>query len=237
MKGKVCVIAGASGTLGAAAAEAFAQAGCSLHLGWHRGRERCEALAAALGARAVRLSSDEDCLAALTACLGQGGRLDVLVNCAGLNIEGPAAGLSGEDFRRVLAVNLGFAFDLTQAALRWMLPQGGGRVVHLSSAAARLGGRGQINYAASKAGLERLVKGFALEVGRKGVAVNAVAPGLIESPMAARVAGRHEDEIKSRVAAGRLGRPEEVAAAALFLAGPGASYINGAVLAVDGGLW
>jgi 3-oxoacyl-[acyl-carrier protein] reductase len=181
--------------------------------------------------------SDQDLYEAFQTIHQTDGRLDVLVNASGLNIEGPAAGLDFDDWRRVFEVNLDFAFRLTQAAVRFMLPQGGGRIIHISSAAAHFGGRGQLNYAASKAALERMVQVFAREVGRKGVTVNAVSPGVILSPMTARVVSHHKDKILERVSMGRLGKPEEVAAVVAFLAGDGASYINGAVIAVDGGLW
>ncbi|MDR3213477.1 MAG: SDR family oxidoreductase, partial [Azoarcus sp.] len=110
------------------------------------------------------------------------------------------------------------------------------RIVHLSSIAGRAGGRGQINYAAAKAGLERMARVFALEVGRKGVTVNCVAPGVIVSAMSQRVRGDHEKELLDRIACRRFGAPEDVARAVAFLAGEGAGYINGAVLPVDGGM-
>ena len=118
-----------------------------------------------------------------------------------------------------------------------MLINGGGRIIHLSSVAARLGGRGQLNYAVAKAALERLVRGLALEVGPKGVLINAVAPGLIVSPMAQRVIDKYPGELLARIATRRFGQPQEVADVVAFLAGPGASYINGAIIPVDGGLW
>ncbi|MDR1309178.1 MAG: SDR family oxidoreductase [Deltaproteobacteria bacterium] len=231
------VISGSTGTLGQAIAEALAQEGFDLWCGFHKAEEKAALLAEAVGGHPVRLSAGQDPLGALEPILEQRGRLDVLVNASGLNVEGPALALDPEDWREVFDVNFTWALELTRAALRLMIPRGGGRVIHISSSAARLGGRGQLNYAAAKAALERLVRGIALEAGARGVLINAVAPGLIDSPMARGVIARHGDRLLERIASRRFGRPEEVAQVVAFLAGPKATYINGAVIPVDGGLW
>ncbi|MDR1658563.1 MAG: SDR family oxidoreductase [Deltaproteobacteria bacterium] len=237
---RVAMVAGSTGALGRVSAEALAVSGCKIWCGWNKSGETASDLAEKIGGSSIRLSSDmsqDGLLDVFQTVYQTDGRLDIVVNASGLNVEGPAAGLDYQDWRLVFEVNLDFAFRLTQAAIRIMLPQAKGTVIHLSSSAAHLGGRGQLNYASSKAALERMVEGFAREVGRKGVTVNAVSPGLIASPMTARIARQYEDRILERISMGRLGKPEEVASVVSFLAGDGASYINGAVIAVDGGLW
>ncbi|MDR1395661.1 MAG: SDR family oxidoreductase [Deltaproteobacteria bacterium] len=231
------VIAGAGGTLGQAAARALARKGFEVWCGWHKSEGRVNALASELGGRAVRLSAQEDPAEVLEEIFQKRQRLDVLVNASGINIIGPALGLDDEDWHKVFDLNFSWARKLSAAALRIMLPQKGGRIIHLSSSAARLGGRGQLNYAVSKAALERLVKGLALEAGPRGVLINAVAPGVIESPMTERIIAQHSEKLLDRISSRRFGRPEEVAEVIAFLAGPEAGYINGTVIAVDGGLW
>jgi 3-oxoacyl-[acyl-carrier protein] reductase len=223
--------------LGQETAKLLARDGFLLYCGYNCSQTKAEELALKLDGKAFKISAEGDPLEALEWVFNQEGRLDAVINCVGLNIEGPAALLDFEVWRKVFDLNLHFAFHLTQAAARIMIPSGGGRIIHLSSAAARLGGRGQLNYAASKAALERLVKGFALECGPKGILINAVAPGIIVSPMTERIVSKHRQSLLERIASRRFGSPMDVAEAVAFLAGPGASYINGAVLAVDGGLW
>ena len=233
---RTAIIAGASGALGEAVCRRLSADEFHVVCGYAGSRERAERLAAALGGSAVRLAAGTDLGEALRPIYDVCGSIDVLVNAAGLNREAAAPGMTPEAWGEVLDVNLTFAFALTQAVLPYMMFGRYGRIVHLSSVSARVGGRGQINYAASKAALERMVRVLALEMGRKGVTVNCVAPGVIVSDMSARVRAEHGEALLESIACRRFGLPEEVAAAVAFLAGEHAGYITGAVLPVDGGM-
>jgi len=233
---RVALIAGATGVLGRAVCRELHAHGALVACGYATRRAEAEALAAELSGFAVELRHGVDLAETTRAVAGRCGSLDILVNAAGVNREGSAAALSPDDWRSVLEINLDFAFNLTQATLPHMLRRHHGRIVHLSSIAGRAGGRGQINYAASKAAIERMARVFALEVGRKGITVNCVAPGVIESDMTERIRAEHGEELLSRIACRRFGKPEEVAKAVAFLAGEDAAYINGVVLPVDGGM-
>ena len=233
---RVALVAGGTGDIGKAICRELRQAGIRVAVGYARSKENAEALASALGGTAVPLRADENPDTAVRAVQDAMGRLDILVNATGLNIESSAPMMRDEDWQSVLDVNLTFAFRLTRAVLPCMLPQRYGRIVHLSSVSGRAGGRGQINYAASKAGLERMARVFALEVARKGVTVNCVAPGVIVSRMSGRIREEYGQELLGHIACRRFGEPEDVARAVAFLAGEGAGYVNGAVLPVDGGM-
>ena len=233
---RIALVAGGTGELGQAICHALSEAGARVVVGYAQSRERAETLAATLDGMAVSLRADEAPDAAMQAVSARYGRLDILVNAAGINLESAAAAMRDEDWQSVLDVDLGFAFRLTRAAMPHMLPRRYGRIVHLSSIAGRAGGRGQINYAVAKAGLERMTRVFALEVGRKGITVNCVAPGVIVSAMSARIRNEHETALLDHIACRRFGQPAEVAKAVAFLASEAAAYINGATLPVDGGM-
>ena len=156
----------------------------------------------------------------------------VLVNNAGVREDGLAIRMSPEEWQRVVDVNLSGAFHCTRHALDDMLKARWGRIVNVSSVVAERGNPGQANYAAAKAGLLGFTRTIAREMGRKGITCNAITPGVIETDMTTDVA----DDLKAAVPAGRVGRPEEVAAAVAFLAGEDAAYVNGAALPIDGGL-
>ncbi|MDR1887930.1 MAG: 3-oxoacyl-ACP reductase FabG [Zoogloeaceae bacterium] len=238
MPPRIALVAGGTGDLGQAICRELARAGMRVAVGYAASRERAEALAEELDGMALALRA-EDARApaeAIRAARAHFGGFDVLVNAVGVNLESSAPGMRVEDWQNVIDVNLGFAFRLTQAAMPLMMPQKYGRIVHLSSVAGRAGGRGQINYAAAKAGLERMARVFALETGRKGITVNCVAPGVIVSEMSRRVRDDHAQAMLEHIACRRFGTPEDVAKAAAFLAGDDAGYINGAVLPVDGGM-
>jgi 3-oxoacyl-[acyl-carrier protein] reductase len=235
---KVALVVGGSGGIGGAIAQELARGGCRTWLTGCSRLERARAIAAAIGATACALdvTRPETIDDLVEQIVTRHHRLDVLVNAAGVNVEGPAGALSDDQWGRVVEVNLNAAFRLSRAAAKPMILQRSGTIVHLSSIAARRGGRGQVNYAASKAGLEAMVRVLALELGRWGIRVNAVSPGCIETEMTARVRKEHAERILEGIALRRLGRPEDVAAVVGFLVSDAAAYVTGEVIRVDGGM-
>jgi len=164
------------------------------------------------------------------------GGLDVLVNNAGITRDGLVLRMKDDDWQAVLDTNLSSAFYLSKAALRGMLKSGTGRIVNLTSVVAIRGNAGQANYISSKAGLIGLTKALATEYAGKGVTVNAVAPGFIESDMTASLSPELKEQYLQQIPAGRFGAPEDVAAVVAFLASVEAGYVNGQTVAVDGGM-
>ncbi|CAN5857354.1 3-oxoacyl-ACP reductase FabG [soil metagenome] len=164
------------------------------------------------------------------------GSLDILVNNAGLTRDNLLMRLKDEDWDVVLDTNLKGAFNTIRAASRGMMKRRAGRVINITSVVGITGNKGQANYAASKAGLIGLTKSVARELASRGILVNAVAPGYIQTDMTAELAGEARTTLSSQIALGRLGKPEDIAPVVRFLAGPGAAYITGQVLVVDGGM-
>jgi len=195
----------------------------------------------ALGGEAAGLACDvtapDSVAAAVAGAHERFGRIDILVNNAGITRDQLMLRLKREDWDAVIATNLTAAFALTQAAIKHMIRQRSGRIISISSVVGQAGNAGQANYAASKAGLIGFSKAVALEVASRGITVNVVAPGLIETDMTKAMTGQAREGWENRIPLKRLGTPEDVAAAVCFLASQEASYITGQVLAVNGGMY
>jgi 3-oxoacyl-[acyl-carrier protein] reductase len=239
LTGRAALVTGASGGIGAAVARALHGAGASVALSGTRAAP-LEALAAELGGRAQVIPcdlSDAVAVEALPKAAAEAmGAVDILVNNAGITRDTLAMRMSDEDWQAVLDVNLTASFRLCRGVLRGMMKARWGRIVSIGSVVAATGNPGQANYVAAKAGLVGLSKALAAEVASRGITVNCVAPGFIATAMTERLTDDQKARILSAVPMGRMGTPEEVAAAVLYLSSPEAAYVTGAVLHVNGGL-
>ncbi|ADG06296.1 3-oxoacyl-[acyl-carrier-protein] reductase [Kyrpidia tusciae] len=242
MKDKVAVITGAANGIGRATARLFAAHGAKVVLA-DVGDAEGSALESELkegGTEALFLHVDvrkEDQVQEMVdRTLERFGRIDVLINNAGITRDGLLVKLPLVAWHEVLAVNLTGVMQCTKSAAPVMIQQGGGVILNASSVVGLYGNIGQTNYAATKAGVIGLTKTWARELGTKGIRVNAVAPGFIETGMTAKVPDRILQMVEERTPLKRMGRPEEVAHVYLFLASDAASFINGAIIPVDGGL-
>jgi 3-oxoacyl-[acyl-carrier protein] reductase len=242
LAGRVALVTGAARGIGAATAVALAQAGARVGL-VDRDRAGVESTADAVGRAggdALAIGADVTDAPALEravdAIVAEWGRLDVLVNNAGIVRDATLGKVTDEDWTATLDVNLRGTLMATRAALRPMRAAGAGRILSATSVVARMGNYGQTAYAASKAGIIGLTRAWARELGPLGITANAVAPGFIDTDMSRGVPEKVMRALLARTAARRLGRPEEVAAVYVFLASDLASFINGAVIGVDGGL-
>ncbi len=234
------LVTGGSGAIGSAICRALAAAGCEVLVHANRNLDRAEALAAELRdhgstarACAFDVSNEAQCASAMASLL-EPGPIQVLVNNAGAHDDAPMAGMSLQQWQRVLDVNLTGFFNVTQPLLLPMMGTRWGRIISISSVAGIVGNRGQANYAAAKAGLHGASKSLAIELASRGVTVNVVAPGIIESDMSAGAFSK--DQLKAMVPMQRAGKPEEVADLVAFLASKQAGYISGQVIGINGAM-
>ena len=242
LSNQIAVVTGAGRGIGRAIALKFAQAGADV-VCVSRTAENAEKVAAevrALGRKTWAYAVDVADAAAVAAAsekiLGEAGRVDILVNNAGITRDGLFMRMSEEDWDVVLDTNLKGAFSFTKAFSRAFLKQRSGRIINITSISGLVGNPGQANYAASKAGLIGFTKSVAREMASRGITCNALAPGFIETDMTAVLSPEMRAELLKRIPLNRLGQPEDIAEAALYLASPGARYVTGQVLTVDGGL-
>ena len=239
---RAAIVTGGSRGIGRAVCVALAKQGCNVVVNYCHGAEPAEqtaALCRAEGVQAVTVQADvstaEGCKALFDAAAEAFGRVDVLVNNAGITRDNLILRLTEQDFEAVLDTNLKSAFLCCKEAARRMVRQRWGRIINLSSVVALRGNAGQANYAASKAGLIGLTRGLAKEAGPSGVRVNCVCPGVIRTDMLSTFTPDDLAELADETPLGRLGTPEDVARAVLWLSGPESAFITGQVLGVDGG--
>jgi 3-oxoacyl-[acyl-carrier protein] reductase len=242
LKDKVAVVTGASQGIGRVTALALAEAGAKVVVA-ARNEEKLAALVteiAATGGDAFALKMDvadsEQVKAGFKQVVEKFGRLDILVNNAAVTRDGLALRMKKDDWDAVLQTNLTGAHLCIQQALSTMMRARAGRIINISSIVAQMGNAGQANYVAAKAGLIGLTKAIAIEIASRGITVNAVAPGFIETPMTDVLPDKVKEELKMRIPLGRMGSARDVASAIVFLASDEAGYITGHVLNVNGGM-
>jgi NAD(P)-dependent dehydrogenase (short-subunit alcohol dehydrogenase family) len=256
LAGKVALVTGGTRGIGAAISHRLADDGAHVAAGYWRHHEPAEKFMTSMneeypGTITVHhgnIGDPEDCRRVVREVIEQHGRLDVLVNNAGITIDKTVAKMGDEDWHRVISINLSGAFFVAQTALEHMLERGTGRIINISSAIGEIGSIGQANYAASKSGLFGLTKTLAREAvfmlqraGKPvgdgpGLTVNCVTPGYVATDMLATIPDKVMDRIRGQIPIGRIGKPEEIARVVSFLAQDESSYITGQIWAVNGGL-
>ncbi|MDR0934586.1 MAG: 3-oxoacyl-ACP reductase FabG [Burkholderiaceae bacterium] len=244
LKGKVALVTGASRGIGNAIALELARQGATV-VGTATSESGAASITEALlqirpdaGKGVVLEASDvARCLAVVEETQKAYAAIHILVNNAGITRDNLAMRMKEEEWDQVIAVNLGAAARLSRAVLRGMMKQRDGRIINISSVVGSMGNAGQMSYAASKAGMEGMSRALAREVGNRNITVNCIAPGFIDTDMTKQLTEEQANAMLSQIPLGRFGTPEDVAFAAAFLASPQASYITGAVLHVNGGMF
>ncbi len=243
LSGKTALVTGAGRGIGKAIAKKLASLGATVVVNYSGSKEKAEETVAeivAAGGSAEAMQCDvsdfKACEEFSKAVVAKYGKLDILVNNAGVTRDGLLMGMSEEDYDKVLDTNLKGAFNMTRHFSRVFLKQRSGRIINISSVSGVMGNAGQANYSASKAGLIGLTKSVARELAGRGVCVNAVAPGFIETDMTNAMKEDAKKKLIENIPLGRIGKPDDIAEAVAFLAGDASSYITGQVLCVDGGM-
>ncbi|RME03933.1 MAG: SDR family oxidoreductase [Deltaproteobacteria bacterium] len=235
---KVAVVTGGSRGIGRAIVTSLAETGCVVHFNYARDADAAQAVSDATGATAqqVDIRDTQGVSQWIKAIHKQCRRIDILVNNAGITCDTLLATMSEEAWHRVIETNLTGAWNAARAVIRPMLRQRGGRILNISSVSGVLGAPGQVNYAAAKAGMIGMTKALAREVASRGITVNAVAPGYIDTEMFQAMPEEARQAARAQVPLGRIGTPQEVAALVTFLALGPTDYLTGQVICLDGGL-
>jgi 3-oxoacyl-[acyl-carrier protein] reductase len=240
LTGTLAIVTGGSGGIGRAIVQVLAAAGMEVIFTYRENAAAAAEVVAAnpgskIQSEMLDVRDDAACTTFAGKIFDRTGRIDLLVNNAGVIRDNPLAALETEDVRFVLETNVSGTFNVTRAVVPYMISKRCGKIVNISSVSGEKGGRGQTNYAASKGAINAFTRSLAVEVAPRGITVNAVAPGVIETEMSRPVRELAGEEIKSRILLRRIGRPEEVAYAVWFLGSRYADYITGQILHVDGG--
>lgn len=240
---KIALVTGASRGIGKAIALALAEAGAMVVINYNGSKERAEEVKTqieGMGGKAITYQCDVSDFAAVESMMKdiikEYGQIDILVNNAGITRDNLIMKMKEEDFDAVIDTNLKGAFNTIKCISRQMLKQRSGKIVNIASVSGVVGNAGQANYSAAKAGMIGLTKAVAKELSSRGINVNAVAPGFIETDMTAALSDDVKKVAEQSIPFGRMGKPEEIADAVVFLASDKASYITGQVLCVDGGM-
>lgn len=242
LDGKIAVVTGGTRGIGAAISTALASdgaivaAGCTAASKAEQFLTKVDAAGLPITPVEGNIGDPDDCQRVIDEVMDEHGRIDILVNNAGITVDKTVKRMTIDDWHAVLRVNLSGTFYMCKAALEHLVISGSGRIVNISSVIGETGNFGQANYAASKSGLFGLTKTLAIEYASKGITVNTITPGFIETDMVMAVPEKIRDEIVSTIPVGRFGRAEEIARAVRFLVDDDAGYITGSVLSINGGM-
>ena len=243
-EGKVCLVTGGSRGIGRAIVQAMATAGADVAFTYQNSKEQADALAQSLSGNCVRcrayqanVASETEMQNVVKQVTNDLGPIAILVNNAGINRDKSFLKMTKSMWDEVMSVNLDGVFYTTQLVAQDMVGKGWGRIINISSIVGQTGNFGQANYAATKGAIISFTESLARELARKGITVNAVAPGFIETDMVSHMPPEAINHVKEMTPMGRLGKPEEIADAVVFLASPRSSYVTGQVLGVNGGMY